>query len=139
MVLPEEYTAYDQEGKVINHFVAKDANSYINPNEVKVKVDNLKNVFQDQMKMIANELVSLEVDASEAIVVQGKKMDRDLSELAEGISKDVPASALNGIDSLYETAVSEHDKIQNELNDTAYNDALVAAGPNGYVKQKRSM
>ena len=48
---PETYTAYDKDGKVIGTYTAEDANNFINPAEVKAAIDNLKTVFQDQMKV----------------------------------------------------------------------------------------
>ena len=131
MVGPETYTAYDKDGNVIGTYTAEDTNNYINPSEVKAALDNLKTVFQEQMKNIARALNDIELDAGDAIIVQGTKMDEEIREMAQAISSDVPTQALNGIDTLYDTAVSAHDKIQQQLNEQAKSAAQAAAGSGG--------
>ena len=131
---PVTYTAYDKDGKEVGKYVAQNADNYINPAEVKAAIENLKTEVQTQMNTIAVNLNSLALDATNAVIVQGTKMDTQINDLAISIKNDVPKLALEGIDNIYDAAVTVHDKIQKELNDIAKSDAQKAAGSGGTVK-----
>lgn len=131
---PVTYTAYDKDGKEVGRFAAQNADNYINPAEVKAAIDNLKTEFQTQMKTLAVNLNSLSLDATHAVIVQGTKMDTQINDLAVSIQNDIPKLALEGIDNIFDAAVTVHDKIQKQLNDIAKSDAQKAAGSGGTVK-----
>jgi len=98
---------------------AKDATEYLDPNEVKSAIDNLINVFQEEMNNIANALRDTTKDTNEAIIVQGTKMTGTVEDTADSIAK-IPSQVVESFQQLYTTAVQTRDAIQDELNEAAY-------------------
>lgn len=130
MLTPKTYKGYDKDGKVVAQYTAVDANQYINPNEVKSAISNVKSVFKDQMNSVATALTGISADATEAVIVQGTKMDTVINETAQALNK-IPDQVMKGISSLYDKSVEAHDKIQKKANEEAYS---AAASIDGVVR-----
>lgn len=129
MESPKTYKGYDQEGNVIVTSTAQDANQEINPQAVRVAIEHVKEVFADEMYKLAKSLRAISQDASEAIIVQGTKMEGTIEDTAK-LLEQIPAQVTNGIDSLYDESVKYHDQLQNNLNAEAYNSCRVAGVTN---------
>lgn len=129
MVSPKTYRGYDKDGNVLCTVTAVDANEYINPAEVRSALDKVKTVAEEGMENIVKALNNVEPDASEAVIVQGTKMTETINEVCTAI-KDIPENMASSIEEAYPRAVSEHDRLQNEANDTAYNGAWISGVTN---------
>ncbi|MBR3210534.1 MAG: hypothetical protein IKF71_01175 [Bacilli bacterium] len=125
MLSPKTYRGYDEEGKVVITKTAKDANSQINPAQVKKAIENVKKVFEDEMQVIAKSLTKISEDAEEAIIVQGTDMGGTLLDTSKIIS-EMGTKMTEGIDSLYDYAVQMHDKLQKDNNTAAYNACCIS-------------
>ena len=127
MESPKTYHGYDKDDKCIKTTTAEDANNYLNPEEVKTALTNLETVLRDQFKAITDALRGIEQDANDAVIVQGTKMGGTIEEVCNALDS-VPDTILGQIGDLYSLAVTKHDEIQRELNDTAYNSTASTSG-----------
>ncbi len=127
MVAPKSYTGYDQEGNVVVRCQAVDANQYLNPAEVKAAIDNVESVAEDSINRISNALVNVAPDANEAVIIQGTKIQGTIDDVCEAI-KTLPGTIVDSISSLYTESISAHDKLQNQANDSAYNQTRATQG-----------
>lgn len=127
MLTPKTYKGYDSDGKCVIEYTAVDANDYINPAEVQAGIDKVKAAFTEQMKEVGDKLRAITADASEAIIVQGTKMDEVIEDTADALDK-VPAQIYDSISGLYTEAEAAHDKIQTAANEEARNAAASYTG-----------
>ena len=125
MVSPVTYRGYDQEGKCITQHTGVDANTQINPAEVKAAIENVKTVFAEQMEAIAQSLTNISEDAEEAVIVQGTNMGQTIEDTAM-VLKELPNQIIQGIDVLYDYAVQAHDQLQDTNNARAYYECKVS-------------
>ena len=124
MVSPVTYRGYDKDGTCITQHTGVDANTQINPAEVKAAIDNVKAVFDEQMQAVATSLTKISEDAEEAIIVQGTNMGQTIEDTAN-VLKELGGQVTAGIDTLYDYAVQAHDKLQENNNNRAYNECRV--------------
>ncbi len=124
MVSPKTYRGYNSENKCISQCTAVDANTLINPAEVKKAIENVKTVFAEQMDNVAKALTNVTEDASEAVIVQGTDMTKTIEDTAL-VLKNLSTEVTSGIDTLYDYAVQAHDKLQESKNNEAYNACIV--------------
>ena len=127
METPRTYRGYDSEGKCVSQCSAQDANQWINPAEVQSAINNVEQVFTEQMRAVGNALQNIEYDAEESIIVQGTNMGSTIDETARAINT-LPSQAMQGISTLYEYSVQAHDNLQKQANNYAYNQAATASG-----------
>ena len=118
MLSPKTYNGYDAQGNHVSYATAVDANEYINPAEVKTAIDNVKSAFEQQFRNIATSLRDISTDAEEAVIVQGTNMGGAIDDTAS-LLIDISGQVTEGIDGLYDLAVSVHDEIQQQANDMA--------------------
>jgi len=129
METPKTYKMYDKDNQYIGTATAADANKQVNPNEIKIAAENLKQVAYGQMQIIRNALYDVANDAELAIVVNSASMGPIISGLADALMNVHNSIAkLAGGDEAYNTALKEHDRIQRLNNEKAKRDAL--ASPN---------
>ena len=122
---PKTYHGYDKDGKCITTQTGLDANTQINPAEVQAAIDNVKSVFEEQMKNVANALTDISTDAEEAVIVQGTSMTGTIEETAT-LLNGLAGQVTSGIDQLYTYAVEAHDQLQTNNNIDAYNACKVS-------------
>jgi len=127
MLTPKTYRGYDSDGKCVIEYTAVDANDYINPAEVQTAIDKVKTAFTEQMKDVGDKLRAITADASEAIIVQGTKMDEVIEDTADALDQ-VPGQIYDSISGLYAEAEAAHDKIQTAANEEARNAAASYSG-----------
>jgi len=120
MSSPRTYRGYGSNNELIVSKTGADANNQINPAEVKKEIDNVKAVFDEQMKGIAKSLRDISQDSAEAIIVEGTKMDGTIEETAQVLSQ-LGAQVTQGIDELHTYAIKAHDALQDNNNAEAYN------------------
>ena len=123
MISPETHRGYNDENKCIVTKVAVDANTQINPEEVKAAIENVKAVFEEQLGNIVTALTGLNVDAQDAIIVQGTDMTKNIEEAASFIEQF--AGSIADIDQIYEYAVEAHDLLQKSNNNDAFNLCII--------------
>lgn len=124
MVSPVTYRGFDQEGNCIVQKTGLDANTQINPSEVKAAIENVKNVFAEQMQLIAKSLTNISEDAEDAIIVQGTNMSGTIEDTST-ILGQLGTQVTQGIETLYDYAVQAHDTLQETNNARAYNECRV--------------
>ena len=124
MESPKTYKGYDQTGKVIVTKNAADASQEIDPKAVRAGIDNVKEVFTDEMCKLARSLRNISADASEAVIVEGTNMKDTIEETAK-ILEQIAGQVISGIESLYDESVTYHDQLQSNLNAQAYNSCRV--------------
>ena len=125
MVSPKTWTGYDKDGNVLCRVNAVDANEYINPAEVRAAIDNVKATAEEGIQSIITAINNVEPEASEAVIVQGTKMTETINQTCDAL-REIPDGIAGAIEELYNMAVREHDRLQNEANDAAYNGAMIA-------------
>ena len=125
MVSPVTHRGFDQQGTCIVQRTGVDANTQINPAEVKAAIENVKNVFEEQMQIISQSLTHMSEDAEEAVIVQGTNMSGTIEDTALILSQ-LGAQVTQGIDTLYDYAVQAHDTLQESNNARAYNECRVS-------------
>ena len=130
MVTPRSFYGYDQKGNCIASCNAYDVTSVLDPNEIKAAIENLINVFQEEMVNLANALRETTADSNEAIVVEGTKMTGLIEDTADSILQ-IPSQVIDSFTELYNIAVQRHDTLQNEVNEEAYN---LVRGHSGVVR-----
>ena len=127
MEKPATWRGYDDKGECVAEFTAQDANQFIDPAQVQAAIDNLETAFSDGFIQISTSLLGLCVDASDAVIVQGTKMDTVIQDTAQAINS-LPSQVLTGITQLYDLAVEAHDNIQRQANEAAQQAAASASG-----------
>ncbi len=127
MLTPRTFYGYDQTSRCIVSCPAADATSVLNPNEVKAAIENLENVFVEEMKRIASALHDVTTDANEAIIVQGTKMSATIDDTANAIIQ-IPAQVIASFAELYDYSIKMHDALQQKFNDEAYNAVCTYSG-----------
>ena len=124
MVSPKTWRGYDKDGNVLCSVTAVDANEYINPAEVQAAIEKVESTAESGIDSIVAALNNVEPDASDAIIVQGTRMTETIEQACDAI-KQVPGKIVETIAELYNISVREHDRLQNEANDAAYNSAWI--------------
>lgn len=124
MVSPVTYRGFNQEGTCIVQRTGTDANTQINPEQVKAAIENVKTVFAEQMQLVAKSLTNISEDADEAVIVQGTNMTENIEQTAS-ILTELSSTLTQGIDGLYDLAVTAHDQLQTNNNNIAYNECRV--------------
>ena len=124
MVAPITYKGYNSDGNCISTVTGFDANTQINPAEVKAAVEKINSVVTKQLGEVSSKLSNICQDASEAIVVQGTGTDKMVAKIAEEIPTLGP-KMVEGLEDLYDRAVEAHDYLQNTNNAVAYNNCWV--------------
>ena len=118
MESPRTYYGYNDEGKCVARCTATDANTFIDPAEVKAALDNLQNVFSEEMSRISTSIRDVSSDAKEAVIVQGTNMSSTVEKTADAIAV-IPSEISGSLDGLYASAVSAHDALQQQCNEEA--------------------
>jgi predicted lipoprotein len=136
--VPHTYTGYgpkyDTDGKtvigeqVITSKTAQDANTYVNPAEVKAAVDKLRTTVKTNVDNIKSKLQNVAVSANgEMLQVEDHTMEPIINEAANSLGQIGPGleSTFNDIVTFAET---EHDKKQIEYNQAAEAEVRGTAG-----------
>ena len=118
MIAPKTYRGYNEDGEQIASATAEDANNYLNPDEVKAAVEQVKEAIKDGISSITKALNNLTTDAEEALIVQGTSMAGPIEEVCTGI-KGLPDDIGESMDGIYTQSVKVHDDFQKELNSAA--------------------
>ena len=127
MVSPRSYYGYDQASNCVASCTAMDATTLLNPNEVKAAIENLENVFTEEMSRIASSLRDMTTDATEAVIVQGTSMSGTIEDTAQAIIQ-IPSQVSSSFAELYDYSVQVHDALQEKANEEAYNAVKSASG-----------
>ena len=118
MESPKSYNGYDKDNNLIATTTAQDANSYLNPDEVKAAIANIKTVCTSKMNEVGSKLDAVVPVAEKALRVQGQTMGPRITKTASEI-KNAGKSMVSSIDDLYSQSVQIHDKMQRDFNDSA--------------------
>lgn len=130
MISPRTYYGYNSENECIHSVTAENANNYIDPAEVQAAIDKFKTTVSDELGKVSKALSNITQEASEAVIVQGTKMDKVIEETATALGT-IGESMGSSVESIYSEAVKAHDTIQEQLNANA----KAAAGSGAaYVK-----
>lgn len=127
MVEIKRYIGFDKENKQIATCMATDANTLLNPEEVKQAIDNVESVTNTEMDTISAALINLSDDAVDAIIVQGTNMASTIEDTAKAL-KDVGKGIKGTLEELYDLSVEAHDKLQSDFNTKAYNAVAATSG-----------
>lgn len=127
MVEIKRYIGFDKENKQIATCMATDANTLLNPEEVKQAIDNVESVTNTEMDTISAALINLSDDAVDAIIVQGTNMASTIEDTAKAL-KDVGKVIKGTLEEIYDLAVEAHDKLQSDFNTKAYNAVAATSG-----------
>lgn len=130
MLSPRTYYGYDNESRCVASATALDANTLLNPAEVKAAVDNLENVFTTEMTSIATALHNMTQDANESVIVQGTSMAGTIEDTATAIVQ-IPGQVSSSFSELYSYSVQVHDVLQEQANEEARS---AVAGASGVVR-----
>jgi len=129
---PITYTGYDSEGKAVATCTAVDANTLLDPQEVKTAIDAVVKAFNETLTNSMNGLRDLTADTDEAIVVKGTKLTDTVNQTADEIGK-IPEQVESSFEELYQASIEAHDYIQTEINKQAH-DAVQARSDVQYVE-----
>lgn len=132
-VYPQTYTGYDEDNNVIITKEAESAENYINPQEVRAAIENIKNVVDTGLKTIASAIEKVNC-GEEALIVADKTMKPMVEELAEqiaGKNRDTEIAPLaqqmeEALEEVYERACDAYNDIQGQLNTQAENACWVS-------------
>lgn len=127
--MPHTYTGYgpkyDTDGKtvigeqVIVSKTAQDANTYVNPADVKNAVEQLRTTIKTSVDNIQSKLQNVAVDANgKMLKVEDSTMEPIINEAANSLGQIMPGLA-STLDDIVSFAESEHDKKQIEYNQEA--------------------
>lgn len=133
MVSPKSYTGFDSNGKAIAHRTGVDATTQLNPADVKREIDNFNQLVEEKIKIIKQALLNLCTDADVAMIIEGTKTSSIIEDLANALDP-IPGAMTEGFADLYDTALKNHDILQENNNIEAYN-ALVRTSNVVSVKQ----
>lgn len=122
MTAPITYRGYSSDGNLVTTVTAVNADTYINPSEVKSAIDNLESVAEEQMNNICNALNNVAPDADEAVIIQGTKMTDTIEEICTTL-KSLPSTLSDSLTEIYTQSVSVHDSKQEDENSIAYTKA----------------
>ena len=127
---PITYRGYGENGQVITSVSGEDADNYLNPAQVQMKINNVSEVMNEQITMIQDALSDMLNDVNQAIIVNNTSMAPQFEELIESLEvfKSTPGQAL---ESVYNDSVTAHDSIQDQLNENARGSVL---NTNGVVR-----
>lgn len=128
MEVPRKYAGIsgDTNERIVTRQAADASNDYIDPEEIKKAIENLKQVINTGLKNIGSAIADIRC-GDEALVVADKTMQPIIDEAAEQIAGDVKSDEYSPIvkqiesslDQIYENAVDVHDDIQQQLNKQA--------------------
>ena len=118
MVTPNTYVGYDKDGQQICSCPATDANTYINPEEVKAGIENVISVVSEEMTKVSKALQDVAPDADTAVIVQGTKMTETIEQTCDALGS-LSGTFGDSISGLYDQAMAVHDKLQNQANQEA--------------------
>lgn len=130
-VYPNTYAGYDQDGnRVISRQAESAKDKYINPEQVRTAIDNVRNVVDEGFKNIGKAISNISC-GKETLAAEDKTMQPIIDEVAEQIAGgngDVAPLAIQMEESLevvYETACDVHDDFQKQLNKQAESSCYV--------------
>lgn len=127
MESPKTYNGYDSNNEKICYCTADDAKNFINPDEIKVKIDEAKTTINTGLTSVCKGLDSVEHDASTAMIVNGASMAPAIEDTINYINTIPPAIEAQ-LDGFYQETISVHDEIQRQLNDQAENAVRSTSG-----------
>ncbi len=127
MESPKTYNGYDSNNEKICYCTAEDAKKYINPDEIKKKIDEAKTTLKTGLDSVCKGLDSVAHDASTAMIVNGASMAPAIEDTINYINTIPPAIEAQ-LDGFYQETISVHDEIQRQLNDQAENAVRSTSG-----------
>ena len=119
LVSPKIYYVYDEHETLIHQYESEDVSeNYINPDEVKSAIDNLKTVLEDGFTNIGNKIADeAAYDAENALVVEDTNTSSLFDEVSGMLTDGTIMTELNTtLDSMYESAVAKHNELQEAAN-----------------------
>lgn len=132
--VPHKYTGYDEKGNNITGVNATNANIKINPENIKAAVDKAKTNIDAAKEGLKSAIEDFDATARDAITIEGVS-DYDGIEDLKAAVEDVPAELYDLFDETVSKAQTEHDNLQAQYNQEAYDKVN---GFNGVVDIKES-
>lgn len=127
IVVPNKYTGYNEDGEVVKTISAKNANTLVNPNIVKIKIENFQEEVNEGFKEIKKALLNIRAD-KETLLFDNKTLEPLIAELAEQIGGNTEAIAPLAekmynllYEDVYLYALKTHNLVQEKYNKNAYN------------------
>lgn len=117
--VPHKYTGYDEKGNNITGVYATNANIKINPENIKAAVDKAKTNIDAAKKGLQTSIEEFDATAREAITIEGVSDYDGIDELKKAV-EDVPAELYDLFDETVSKAQTEHDNLQAQYNQAAY-------------------
>ena len=127
MTEAKTYNGYDSNNEKICYCKAEDAKNYINPDEIKTKIDEAKTTLETGLDSVWKELDSVESNSSTAMIVNGASMAPAIDDTITYI-KSIPPTINAQLDGFYQETISVHNQIQDQLNVQAYNAVSSTSG-----------
>lgn len=127
IVVPNRYTGYDEDGEVVITISAKNANTLVNPNTVKRKIEKFQEEVNEGFKEIKKALLDIPAD-KETLLFDNKTLEPLIAELAEQIGGNKEAIAPLAekmynllYENVYLYALKTHNQVQKKYNQNARN------------------
>ena len=114
----ETWAGYDQDGNEINRYTATDANTDINPAEVKAAIEKVKTSCDDEMKKITYKLNGLTDNALKAMRVENMTLSDFIVAISDVIN-NFGSEIAKILEPLINEAEKEHDRLQTIYNQEA--------------------
>ena len=132
--VPHKYTGYDEKGNNITGVNATNANIKINPENIKAAVDKAKTNIDAAKDGLQKAIEEFDATARDAITIEGVRDYDGIDDLKAAV-EDVPTELYDLFDETVAKAQTEHDNLQAQYNQDAYNKVN---GFNGVVDIKES-
>lgn len=132
--VPHRYTGYDEKGKSITAVNATNANIKINPENIKAAVDKAKTNIDAAKKGLKKAIEDFDTNARDAITIEGVSGYDGIDELKAAV-ENVPSDLYETFDETVSKAQTEHDNLQAQYNQEAYDKVI---GFKGVVDYKES-
>ncbi|MBQ9018754.1 MAG: hypothetical protein IJ097_00385 [Bacilli bacterium] len=117
MEVPKTYRGYNSEGNFVVSKTADAATQTINPNTVQTKINDIEEIFEEQIAIIQNALNDIVDDASQGIVANDTSLGENIEELTEDLNAYKETNVIkNELDWVYTDAQNAHDNLQREKN-----------------------
>lgn len=126
-VEPKTYTGYNDKSEVVTSATANSAKDMVNPGEIESALSNIETAMTEGISQINTAISNVAPDASEAVIIQGTKMDQTIADFQTSL-KSFPNEISSSLSSLVDEAVKVHDDLQDRYNQAAYDAVKNTAG-----------
>ena len=118
---PHTYKGYNDENVPLCVYPAEDANSQINPSEIKKAIESARSIIESSTASLINNISKLESDYSAAVQMEGVTEFDSVKDLKESINN--ASKITDSFEELASAAQKKHDELQVKYNTEAHSSA----------------